>query len=119
MLCAKCRDLCSLVDPHQDKDVLHYENVEELRRSADSGCRLCRIVHTDLSEKRLEAPNISYRMTIKTRRNIGIEASFVATVPEAGGGPQTDEKSPVVYVIFQNPELPSGCPSVHSLRFNY
>ena len=106
MLCARCQALCSQIDPHQDKDFLHHETVEELRAGANAGCRLCKIIHVDV-EKKLDAPiSSSSRVTTKTRRDIGIEVSFVDPVPGLAGGARNDRKSPVVYVIFQSFGLP-------------
>jgi hypothetical protein len=46
-------------------------------------------------------------VAIKTRRDIGIEVSFVDPIPELAGGPQNDRKPPVIHVIFQSLSLPS------------
>jgi hypothetical protein len=106
MLCGRCQALCSSIDPHKDNDFLHHETVEELRTNANSGCLLCKIIHRDLVEK-LDGPiSISSKVTIKTRRDIGFEASFVDSVPDLSGGPRNDGKSPVVYVVFESFRLP-------------
>jgi hypothetical protein len=106
MLCAKCQGLCSSIHPHQDNDFPHHETVEELRTSANSGCLLCKIIHRDLGGELDERINISIRVTIKTRRDTGIEVSFVDPGRELAGGPRNDRKPPVVYVIFQSFSLP-------------
>lgn len=59
------------------------------------------MIHKALMEKISNPISISSRVTIKIRRNIGIEVSFVDSVPKLTGG-----KSPVVYVIFQSIDLP-------------
>jgi len=106
MLCIKCHDLCGLVDPHQDKDFLHHETFVELHQSADSGCRLCQIIHRGFEEKREKATSESCAVMIKSRRNTGMEVSFVATNPRAGGDPQARGDSLVIAVIFESLELP-------------
>ncbi|KAH8687932.1 heterokaryon incompatibility protein-domain-containing protein [Tricladium varicosporioides] len=101
MLCAKCQELCSSIDPHQDNDIDHYGIVEELCTSANSGCLLCKLIHKAFKEKPYESINALSMVTIKTKRNIGIEVSLVDPAPKLAGS-----KSLVVYVIFQSIDLP-------------
>jgi hypothetical protein len=111
MLCIKCQDLCGLVDPHQDKDFLHHQTLVELHQSADSGCRLCQIIHRGFEEKREKATSESCAVMIKSRRNTGIEVSFVANNPRAGGDAQAKGDSLVIAVIFESLELPREYPT--------
>jgi len=112
MLCAKCRDLCAVVDSHRDKDFLHHD-IEEFRQSVNAGCRLCGIINADLEEKRDTVLGMSCRVLIKLRRNIGLEVSFVGPTPGADG--EGDQKFPRVYVNFRSLELPRECLSVREI----
>ena len=116
MLCAKCQELCGLVDPHRDKDFPHHKNVAELCQSAKAGCRLCTIIYTDLEGKADEVVDDSCSVMMKLKKSMGIEVSFVPTALEMGGSPRTTGTSPVIYVIFQRLELPSKWPFVRRIR---
>ena len=107
MLCVRCQALCSSIDLHQDNDFLHHETVEEIRTSAHFGCRFCNIIHREIEENLDEPVSISFRVAIKTRRDAGIEVSFVDTIPEITRSPQNDRRRPVIYVIFSSFRLPS------------
>ncbi len=107
MLCDKCQALCASIDRHQDNDFLHHETVEELRTSAHLGCRLCNIIYREIEENLDEPVSILSLVAIKTRRDVGIEVSFVDTFPEVARKVQNDRRRPIIYVIFSSFRLPS------------
>lgn len=107
MLCANCQALCSLIDPHQDKDFLHHETVKELRTSANLGCHLCKVIYGDIEGNLDKSVSISSKVAIKTRRDTGLEVALVEPIGDLAKGPHNNRKPPIIHVIFQSFSLPS------------
>ena len=102
MLCSTCQQLCQSIDPVQDREFAHHDGLAQLRQSADLGCRLCDMVHSDLELKGAQRVGGPTKVTIQTRGDTGIEVNLRPASPEmAHGG-----KSITAFIIFQALNLP-------------
>jgi hypothetical protein len=105
MSCLRCGALCNSIDPHKDNDFVHYQTVEALHTSAVSGCRLCKIIYTELESLNVTVDG-SASVTVKIKRDLGFEVTVAEGTP--GLAEFAPKRKPLVfYVIFQSFKLPS------------
>lgn len=98
MLCPRCGALCDSVDPHRDNDFVHHGTTKALHTSAVSGCRLCKIVYTELERLNVSIDG-STSLTVQIKRDMGIEVTATEATPASA-------EPLVFYVVFQAFKLP-------------